>query len=256
MLCLGSILDVELPMEVYVAGLEHEGEKVYAVQGQYLYLNGPKTPLLKVGDIQQIIRPIGRVIDPLTGIDLGTYYKTIGTVRVETVDQESATASVVFNCSQAIVKGDLALPMNPKQIVQFEGTVANSLTPFPKQGLKGAIVLGKDELRELAGGQFCFINLGWRNGVKPGDRFTVYRIHPPLAPNDLRIDDSSGGIAKDTKLWSGIHQDKLESLLKDRTLPPRVMGDVIILDVSDTSSVAKIVNSKSELHIGDIVVKQ
>jgi hypothetical protein len=39
-------------------------------------------------------------------------------------------------------------------------------------------------------------------------------------------------------------------------MPPRVLGDLIILDAGETTSVAKIVNSMSEIHLGDIVVRR
>jgi hypothetical protein len=55
---------------------------------------------------------------------------------------------------------------------------------------------------------------------------------------------------------SGIFGDKMESLLGDRTLPPKVIGDIVIVDAGEKMSTGKIVNSMIEIHLGDLVVKK
>jgi hypothetical protein len=187
MVCMGVVQDSYAPSDIYIAAMEYEGISAMSSEGQVLYLNGPKIGSLKVGDIHRVIRPEGKVDDPWTGDGLGIYYKEIGTVRIEAIGQGSATALVLLSC-QAMLKGDLVVPLAPKTAVEFSGSLSNALTPIPEQGLVSSIVLAKDDLQEIAAGNFCFIGLGGRDGVKPGDRFTIFRPQPSFNSMDLNVD--------------------------------------------------------------------
>ena len=83
----------------------------------------------KTGTVQRVIRPEGRVRDPITTEKLGTYYKDIGTVRIGAVDQESATARILLTC-EGMLKGDIVIPNVQKPIVEFNGSLSNALTPL------------------------------------------------------------------------------------------------------------------------------
>ncbi len=160
MACVGSIQETTVPQDIYIAGLEDEGTATMALPGQILYLNGPRDSSLKSGTVQRVVRPEGRLSDPWTKAKLGTYYKDIGTVQIEAVERESATARVILSC-QGILKGDLVIPNLPKPVIEFSGSMSNALTSIPR-GLSSSILFAKDDMRELSAGQFCFIQLGTR----------------------------------------------------------------------------------------------
>jgi hypothetical protein len=68
----------------------------------------------------------------------------------------------------------------------------------------------------------------------------------------------SAGSATDA-LYSpvrGFFGHKLDSMLGNRSLPPKVLGDIVIVEVGEGISTGKIINSMSEIHPGDLVVKQ
>ena len=44
--------------------------------------------------------------------------------------------------------------------------------------------------------------------------------------------------------------------LSDRSLPPTVLGDIIVVQAGDRVSAGKIINSLLEIHLGDLVVKR
>ena len=171
-------------MDMYVAAVEMEGTATLAVQGQILYLNGPKVSSLKPGTIQRVVRPEGKVRDPLTGNGLGFYYMDIGTIRIETVEQDKATARIHASCN-GMLKGDIVLPYAPKPTVEFSGEPSSDTTVLPDHGLVSSILLGKDDARELGSGSICFLGLGGRDGIKPGDRFTVFRSYPEFNARDM-----------------------------------------------------------------------
>jgi hypothetical protein len=237
MSCIGSIINYPLPADIYIAGVENEGTVSLATQGQILYLNGPRVPLLKVGEINRVVRPAEKVHDSLTGKQLGIYYQDLGTIRIETVTRDSATARVVLSC-QGFKKGDLVFPSVPKPMLSFNGELSNKLTQLPANGMVSSILFAKENVQNIAAGQFCFIGRGWRDGVKPGDRFTVFRSHPPLDSKEM----SKGTIPP--------------SMLAKRKLPPMILGDIIIVDAGDKISTGKVINGLSEMHPGDLVIKR
>jgi hypothetical protein len=254
MACVGSIQDRALPLDVYIAGVEMEGTATFAVEGQILYLNGPKVSSLKPGTIQQVVRPEGKVRDPKSGDKVGLYYRDIGTIRIEDVDQDKATATVQASC-QAMLKGDVIVPQVPKPEVEFNGELSNELTRLPDHGLVGSVLLGKEDGRELGAGNFCFLGLGGRDGIKPGDRLTVFRSYPPFNSKDLNVEGSSANRSY-SPVANYVYRMNLISLLHKRKLPPRILGDIVVVEAGDKVSTGKIINSISEIHVGDLIVKR
>jgi len=254
MTCLGFIKDSPVPMSLYVSGTEEDEVNNYSHTGSLLYVNGSGVPSLKAGQLYAVIRPEGRIKDRVSGEVVGIYHKELGTVRVEVTRADGATASVVYACN-VILKGDLLVPATARQEVRYDGKPSDSLTPFSDQGLASAIVLGKDGVQEMGAGNFCFIAVGSRDGVQRGDRFTIYRPQPPFDPKDLETDGSMQGLSY-SKVSTGEYRRRLMQALRQRTVPPRVLGDIVVLETQETTAVAKIVNSLAEVHTGDVVVRR
>jgi hypothetical protein len=254
MACIGSIQEGILPLDTYVAAVEMEGVATLAVEGQILYLNGPKVSSLKAGEIKRIVRPEGKISDPVTGNGVGYYYKDMGTIKIVAVEQNHATARVLNSC-QAILKGDVVLPSAPKQAVEFGGALSSDITVLPEHGLTSSILLGKDDLRELSAGSICFLGLGAHDGVKVGDRFIVFRPYPGFNSKDMAaIKPSSDSSYSPLSSWS--YRYSLSMILQDRKLPPQILGDIVVVEIGDRTSTGKVVNSLSEIHVGDFIVKK
>jgi hypothetical protein len=254
MSCIGSVVDLEMPADLYVAGLQEEGIATMASQGQFVYINGPRVSFLKVGEINRVIRPEGEVHDLVNGKKQGTYYKDLGIIRIEAVNRDVATARVIMSC-QGIIKGDLVTPAAAKPAVVFRGDLSNALTPFPAEGLMSSILLGKNDAQELAGGAICFIGRGWRDGVKVGDRFTVFRFPPPFDSNEKAVEATSYNMGSSFDAGPD-NVARLGAKLSDRTLPKQILGDIVVVDVGDKTCTGKIINSISVMHPGDLVVKR
>jgi hypothetical protein len=252
--CVGSIQNTKVPDGVYIAGVSEEGTAASASPGQVLYLNGPGVSAVKAGTVYRVIRPEGRVRDPKTKARLGIYYQDIGAIQIEAVEPKSATARAIMSCRGLMVKGDLVVPSAPRPVVEFSGNKSTAMTPV-QGGLSSLILFAKDDAREMAAGQFCFIPLGRRDGVKPGDRFVVFRPHPGYNPNDI---DVLGTTVNSTyaPAHNGKYRFKQDSMLHRRVLSPKVLGDIVIVETGEGISTGKIISSLSEIHPGDRVVKK
>jgi hypothetical protein len=251
--CLGFISETILPADVFVAGTQEEGKTTLAYEGTDVHLSGPGVAALKPGQTYRALRAEGRVRDRVTNAEIGIYYKELGTVRVEHVESGYATAFILMSCA-GLTDGDLVLPAVSRDMVRFEGKMSDRLTTYPAQGLASSIILGKDDLRELAAGHFCFIGVGARDGVKPGDRFTVFRFEPPFNPRDLIINGQRRARSYEP-LMTGQSPEVLNGLY-DRKLPARALGDLVVVEVGNTTATTRVINSRYEIHPGDIVVRR
>jgi hypothetical protein len=162
---------------------------------------------------------------------------------------------VVLAC-QGMIKGDIIIPNVPRPAVEFKGSLSNDVTALPAHGIVSSVLFAKDDAKEMGAGQFCFVGLGGRDGIKPGDRLTVFRSHPPFDSRDMAVAEMGEADTSYPPMNNWSYHAKLDSLLRNRKLPPRIMGDIIVVDVKDGVSLGKIVNSLSEIHIGDFVVKR
>jgi hypothetical protein len=251
--CLGFINEAPLPADVFVAGTQEEGMTTFAYEGTLVHLNGPGVAALKTGESYRAVRAEGRVRDRITNEEIGIYYKELGNVRIEHVAADYASAQVLTSCF-GLLKGDLVLPAIPRTTVRSEGKMSGRLTTYPDQGLASSIILGKDDLQELAAGHFCFIGAGARDGVKAGDRFEVFRMEPAFNPRDLIVKGQGRGRSYEMQFVR--NSPDLLNALYDRKLPARPLGDLVVVEVGDTTAAARIVNSRSEIHPGDIVVRR
>ena len=254
MSCLGFIRDTRIPPDVFVAGTREEGVAALAVAGQLVYLNGPGLSNLKPGENYRVVRPEGTLQDRDGRGEMGTYFKSLATIRLERLDGESAVAVILSSC-QPIAKGDLVVPATPRLPVEYKGERSTRLTPFPADGLSSVIILAEDDLRELATGQFCFIMAGLRDGVKPGDRFAVFRLPPPFQTSDMTV-TGVGRLRGYQKMNAANYDPQIIEMLRDRKISPRPIGDIVVVEAGETSSTARIVNAMAEMHPGDIVVRR
>jgi hypothetical protein len=254
MACIGSVQETKVPVDVYIAGVSDEGTTTSASPGQILYLNGPGVSSLKSGTAYRVMRPEGRVRAPKSKSRSGIYYKDIGAIQIESVQSKSATARVLFSCRGMMVKGDLVVPSTQRPVVEFAGNKSSALTPI-QGGLSSSILSAKDDVQQMAAGDFCFIPLGKSDGVKAGDRFVVFRPQPNYDRKDMAV---LGTAINSTyaPVRNAMYRYRQDLMLHGRTLPPKVIGDIVIVEAGEGISTGKIINSLWEIHRGDTVVKK
>ena len=253
--CLGFIQDSFLPMNVYIAGTGSEGSMALAAQGQVVYLNGPGLGSLQAGGTYMVVRPEGKVKDPLTGKLAGIYYRELGTVKIETAGAKSQTAFVTASC-RTIMKGDLVVPLTQRLEVRATADWTGRPSEVPEGGLASDIILGLDDRREMGAGDFCFLGVGKNHGVQAGDRFIVWRPQPRFDPKDLEIGNQVGAGRSYERPLDPIQKAEQVRTLSQRELPKQVVGELVVIATYNKTSVARITNSLFEIHLGDQVVRQ
>jgi hypothetical protein len=190
--------------------------KVGLDDGDIVYLDGGRAGGLGPGDEFTVVEPGEIVEHPLTDRVIGRLYRYAGRVRVLSVQDETAIGEVADAC-EAIRVGSVLKPFVPEPVPSERRTELRPINePVEAAALRQAptILRAKDGLLSLGIDHVVFLELGETDGVEPGDIFTVYR-------------------------HAGENR------------PPVVLGEVAVLSVHPLSSVAKIVESRYPIYVGD-----
>ena len=226
---------------VYLAGTGYQAGQLYSIvremrdSNEYEIYPGEKKVLAAAG------RPYGE----------------IGRVRVVDTRSHSAIAQVEFSCDP-INPGDVAVPFVEKSPVAFH--VPGHFDRFaPSNGkLTGRIVLGKDFDSVLGTGMKLYMNMGSNQGVKVGDYFRVVRsytatLHDPVDSLSFRARTS-----EDTQMRPPAFEGNRFTKTKGPNihvadLPRRAVGEVVVLNVTPTSSSGMVVFALEDVYAGDTV---
>ena len=95
-------------------------------------------------------------------------------LRVFEVQEQTATAEITVSCD-SVELGDVLKPYE-EQV----GPAPREARPLPRygegsRGTKGQIVMSPTFREYFAANEVVYIDLGTRQGVRPGDYFTIYR---------------------------------------------------------------------------------
>src|SRR4051812_5482828 len=179
---------------------------------------------------------------------IGGMYADIGHVRVTYLEGKSAVADVEFAC-QPMVPGDFLVPFTERTAV----TLTPRTTPFqiyqPLEGSDiGHILMGRDFDQFLGVGQKVYVNIGSNKGVKPGDYLRITRNYDPgsLAPID-KISQYAVEIEDTQK-----HPAKINTQ-SEKDMPYHGIGEMIVLNVTDTTATGMITLAIEDAQPGDVV---
>ena len=174
-----------------------------------------------------IIRKIHKVVHPLSQRYLGWMIHVVGECKTLCVDEDSS-AAILGECYEAVLRGDVVVPKEEVPIPvtlgspptdvcnpstkQLPGTIIDAFYGGPK--FSDAVILGR--------GDIGYIDLGNKDGVAPGDYFTVFKRN-----------------------------------LQDPRLPRYVAGEAMVVKVSETTSTIVVTRSRTAIFLGDqIELKQ
>jgi LysM domain len=184
--------------------------------GDIIYLDGGRSRGMSPGQVFTAIQPGEVVIHPLSHQPIGRYYHYTGRVRVLSVQPDTAIAEIVQACDPILVGEPLRL-YEPEPVPLGRPTAMRPVNyPASAEKLQSSpvIVFTQDELVSLGEDHVVHIEGGEDRGVTPGDIFTVYRIN------------------------------------RDG-LPPVILGEVAVLSVHRRTSLAKIIESRYPIFVGD-----
>jgi len=188
---------------------------------------------------------------------MGYPYAEIGRVRVLDTRSHSAIAQVEFSCDP-INPGDVAVPFVEKQPIAFHAPSHFDRFLPNTNKTSGRIVLAKDFDGTLGTGMKVYMNVGSNQGVKIGDYFRAVRYYS----TDLRDPVDSLSFKASTSEDTQKRPPSFEGNFFTRTngpnihmgdLPRRAVGEVVVLNVSPTTSTGMIVFALEDVHAGDMV---
>jgi len=152
---------------------------------------------------------------PVTGDRFGRYFRTEGRVRVLSVQDDGAIGEIVQSCD-GIVVGSRLRAYQAEPIPLARRTPLRPINDPTTADLTEApvIVTTPYDLVTLGQDHVVFIDRGTDADVQPGDLFTIYRMN------------RQGG-------------------------PPVVLGELAILSSRSGSAIAKILESRYPIYVGD-----
>ena len=183
--------------------------------GDVIYIDGGRDSGQMPGSVYTIMRPQGRIDHPANSETVGYFYRYLGRARILSVQEGSAIAEIIHACNPIGV-GDLLRPFTPQPVPLARRSGLRGVNdPVEKEELADApyIVHSDDRLISLGEGHVVYIDRG-ADEVAPGDLFTIYRETP-------------------------------------EGLPPLIVGELAVLSVTEQASMAKILESRYIVFVGD-----
>jgi hypothetical protein len=189
--------------------------KIGLTMGDIIYVDGGRERGLLPGKMFSAVVPERPVVHPTLGQVVGRYYRYVGRVRILSVQDSTAIAEIVQSCDP-LSAGALLAPFEPEPVPLGRSTPLRPVN-FPAAAEKLAhapeIVYSRDDILALGADAVVHIDVGEQD-TTPGDVFTIYRENRP-------------------------------------GLPPIVMGELAVLSVHKRFSVAKIIESRYPIKLGD-----
>jgi LysM domain-containing protein len=191
----------------------HE-ENVWVAQGQRTILSVGEGQG-HVGDAFTIFRVRHELHHPVTGAKLGYFVQVLGKAEITQLYPETSWAKIITSYAE-IQPGDRVLPFveEPAAITEVRSG----------QDVRGQIVAFAPYRQRTGAGDFVVIDAGTKQGMVPGRRLTVYRpsreVRDPLTRELLAVPDD-------------------------------VIGDLFVVKAGDGTSLALVMKSERDLHVGD-----
>jgi LysM repeat protein len=191
--------------------------KVGLTAGDIVYVDGGQDKGVLPGTQFTAVLPDQPVVHPVSLQVVGRYYRYAGRIRILSVQEHASIAEIVQSCDPLNV-GALLKPFEPEPVPLGRSTPMRPVN-FPASAEKIAndpvIVFSRDDILALGADHVVHIDVGGDNAT-PGDIYTIYRENEP-------------------------------------GLPPIVMGELAVLSVHPRFSVAKIIESRYPIRLGDRV---
>ncbi len=236
--CTGYIGDADEQFDLRIVGSEYSGlevgdprnrtwgrqtatgtpltAKLGLALGDIVYLDAGMDQDLMPGSLYTAVRP-GRLVRHAYSDELlGRAYQYLGRVRLLSVQETTAIGEIVHSC-HPIEVGSTLKPFERVPVPLARRTGMRGVNdPVSATELESAAIIALSDGDRVAIGQghMVFIDRGSAHDVTPGDIYTIYRLN--------RGD-----------------------------LPPMVIGELAVLTVGDRTSLAKVVESRYLVQVGD-----
>jgi hypothetical protein len=184
--------------------------------GDIIYIDGGRAKGLTAGSLFTALAGDQPVANPLTRQIVGRYYRYLGRVRILSVQDTTAIGEIVQACDPVVV-GAFLTPFQPEPVPLGRSTAMRPVNyPVAGEKLHNAplIIYSRDDVLAFGADHVVHVYLGEQDAT-PGDMYTIYR------------ENNRPG------------------------LPPVVLGELAVLSVHKRFAVAKILESRYLIRLGD-----
>jgi hypothetical protein len=174
---------------------------------------------------------------------MGTAYADIGRLRVVHVEQNTSTAEITQFC-EAVQRGDIVEPFVARPAPNYKPTAKLDIFAPPSGKEQAMIVTTRGFGEMVAAGKIVYVNLGGAQGVRVGDYYRVFRYQGDRHATAYQTrgqDRSVWGFGSAPAPWKWVD------------LPREILGEGIVLRVSQNASTVLITDALREIYAGDYV---
>lgn len=201
--------------------MEKAGEIIRTYDGrtmvgerEIVYVNIGSAQGIKIGDRFSIFKIDQEIRHPITKQKLGYKIINLGELEIRKLATDSSEVEII-NSYQEIKVGDYLRPYIPP--LSAEVPVVKT-----EKKAEGYIVANKRNTPSFARNDIVYIDLGKAEGVEAGNKLEVY------IPGEV-VKDKTG----------------------TRKLPDKIIGELLVLDPKEHTSVALVIKSLKEFKIGE-----
>jgi LysM repeat protein len=222
--CSGFIVPDVGGWKVRIVGNEEENYKVALSTFDIVYLNQGEADGISPGDEFTILQDVRKINHPINGEPLGDYVVQTGRLKVVATQERTSTAQITYACDASLV-GDYLVPFEPKEVPNLSDLPPVDRFSLEGPNQKGYIIFAKDDLTSLGENNEVQIDVGAADGITVGTRLIVYR-------------NQTQGYEK-----TGFERD----------IPRRVLGEMVVYSVQDSTATGRIIQMYDYVQQGDMV---
>jgi hypothetical protein len=232
-----------------VTGEQSEYKITFAAR-DIVYLSKGSSQGVKEGDRFSVVRAERDPLrvqwfkwqDKLTNA-MGDYYRDLGQLVVIKAFPNTAVAKVSLSC-EFMQRGDILRPYSERPSGPFKDPAAfDFLAPVSGKPV-AMVVQGLHNAQMTGRWDTVYVNLGTAKGVKVGDYFRFFRYQGTRSetiPREKDYQDRMYGFGSNPRRYSW------------NDLPREVVGEGIVLNVSQNASTVLITATRNEVYAGDYV---
>jgi hypothetical protein len=182
---------------------------------------------------------------------LGRLYEEIGWMTVHSVQKGTGIATFDFACDTA-VPGDIVVPFAEKPQIAVRASDLPVNQFMPSSGLTGHLLGSKEDLGLLGSGRIVYTDYGSTRGAHMGEYLYIRRGY---SDSELNKIDRVSEMLPRGDAPEAANQAKLKTGAEKR-LPSRVLGEMLVLNVSESASTGLITRSFAEIQLGDGIERE
>ncbi|MFZ0820767.1 MAG: hypothetical protein WAM91_11910 [Candidatus Acidiferrales bacterium] len=248
MYCSGLVTTEAVPNDSYIISGEQSDPYFVFQANDLVYINRGSGQGVKVGDEYLVIRAVNDQLkqdwfhsQSELMRAMGQTWADIGRIRVLHADAKVSTAQIVSAC-EYMQRGDLIRPFVERPAPAFKplSTMVDAFAPA--KGKTGMLVTTKD-FGQVAGNKaVVYVNLGSSQGLQVGSLIRFFRRqgdNREYAYQTAGMQDQVYGYGSSPAryTWEGLPRD--------------IVGEGIVVRVSNNSASVMITATRHEIYVGD-----